>query len=128
MSLDGSINPCAKSSESCLSTQFRLNGGGRRGACLTGVVEPVSMVCSDKWVRPKLPSSMANRSLISLLPSEGLERSARNPSFQTEESISTQVSCFVSFSVQVYYPPTRTNLLSINVIKGVKRSHRLAWP
>ena len=75
-------------SESCLSTSSHLKGGSRRGAYLTGVPEPVSMVCSNKWVLPKLPSPTASRSLYSSsrpikdrIPPESPERSARKPLF-----------------------------------------------
>ena len=35
-----------------LSVNFILHGGKRRGACLMGAAEPVSIVCSIKSVRP----------------------------------------------------------------------------
>ena len=39
-----------------LSVNCILHGGKRRGACLMGAAEPVSIVCSIKWVRPSSPS------------------------------------------------------------------------
>ena len=47
--LDGLIFPCVMRWESFQSTASFLNGGNRRGACLMGVAEPVSIVCSIKW-------------------------------------------------------------------------------